>query len=71
LNAKTRLEFTGWPTNSEARSRRGKAVADALQVLASTEVEGAALDINLRGKRVYAVADMLPRATFRSLFASG
>ena len=34
-------------------------VADALGLLRSNEVDCAVLDVNLRGERVYAVADVL------------
>jgi CheY-like chemotaxis protein len=46
-------------------------VADALRVLASSEPEGAILDINLRGERVYPVADSLRRRKVPFIFASG
>jgi DNA-binding response OmpR family regulator len=46
-------------------------VADALRVLASSEVQGAVLDVNLRGERVYPVADMLRRRNVPFIFASG
>jgi hypothetical protein len=40
-------------------------------VLASSEVQGAILDVNLRGERVYPVADMLRRRNVPFIFASG
>src|SRR3978361_32074 len=46
-------------------------VADALGLLLSFEVEGAVLDINLRGERVYPVAEMLRQKHIPFVFASG
>jgi CheY-like chemotaxis protein len=46
-------------------------VAEALRVLASSEVQGAILDVNLRGERVYPVADMLRQRNVPFIFASG
>jgi CheY-like chemotaxis protein len=46
-------------------------VADALDLLKSHEVEGAVLDVNLRGERVYPVADVLLQKDVPFVFASG
>jgi CheY-like chemotaxis protein len=46
-------------------------VADALDLLKSHEVEGAVLDVNLRGQRVYPVADVLLQKDVPFVFASG
>jgi CheY-like chemotaxis protein len=46
-------------------------VADALDILKSQEVEGAVLDVNLRGERVYPVADVLLQKDVPFVFASG
>ena len=46
-------------------------VADALDILKSHEVEGAVLDVNLRGERVYPVADVLLQKDVPFVFASG
>jgi CheY-like chemotaxis protein len=46
-------------------------VADALDILKSQEVEGAVLDVNLRGQRVYPVADVLLQKDVPFVFASG
>jgi CheY-like chemotaxis protein len=46
-------------------------VADALDILKSHEVEGAVLDVNLRGQRVYPVADVLLQKDVPFVFASG
>jgi CheY-like chemotaxis protein len=46
-------------------------VADALSLLRSREVEGAILDVNLRGERVYPVADVLRKKQIPFVFASG
>jgi CheY-like chemotaxis protein len=46
-------------------------VADALSLLRSHEVEGAVLDVNLRGERVYPVADVLLQKDVPFVFASG
>ncbi len=46
-------------------------VADALELAASAVVDGAILDINLRGERVGAVADLLARRAVPFVFVSG
>jgi CheY-like chemotaxis protein len=46
-------------------------VAEALTLLESAEVQAAVLDINLRGERVYSVADMLRQKHVPFVFASG
>ena len=46
-------------------------VADALCLLKSFEVEGAVLDVNLRGERVYPVAEVLRQKRIPFVFASG
>jgi two-component SAPR family response regulator len=46
-------------------------VRDALLLLKSADVEAAILDINLRGERVYPVADVLHRKHVPFVFASG
>jgi DNA-binding response OmpR family regulator len=46
-------------------------VADALRLLESTEVQAAVLDVNLRGERVYPVADLLRDKGVPFVFASG
>jgi DNA-binding response OmpR family regulator len=46
-------------------------VFDALTLLKSTDVEAAVLDINLRGERVYPVADVLIQRKVPFVFASG
>ena len=46
-------------------------VADALSLLRSNEVDCAVLDVNLRGERVYAVADVLREKNVTFVFASG
>jgi CheY-like chemotaxis protein len=46
-------------------------VADALGLLRSCDVECAVLDVNLRGERVYAVADFLRQKNITFVFASG
>jgi CheY-like chemotaxis protein len=46
-------------------------VAEALRLLDTVEVQGAILDINLRGERVYPVADLLRRKQVPFVFASG
>jgi CheY-like chemotaxis protein len=46
-------------------------VAEALRLLESAEVQGAVLDVNLRGERVYPVADVLREKHVPFVFASG
>src|SRR5437868_3661680 len=46
-------------------------VADALALINSAEVQGAILDVNLRGERVYPVADVLRQRHVPFVFASG
>ena len=46
-------------------------VADALKLVASSEVQAAVLDVNLRGERVYPVADLLRQRGVPFVFASG
>jgi len=46
-------------------------VAEALRLLESAEVQGAILDVNLRGERVYPVADVLRQKHVPFVFASG
>jgi CheY-like chemotaxis protein len=46
-------------------------VAEALNLLESAEVQGAILDVNLRGERVYPVADVLRQKHVPFVFASG
>jgi CheY-like chemotaxis protein len=46
-------------------------VADALTVLRCAEVDGAVLDVNLRGERVYPVAEVLRQRGVPFVFASG
>jgi CheY-like chemotaxis protein len=46
-------------------------VRDALRLLETGEVECAVLDINLRGERVYPVADVLRQKNIPFVFASG
>jgi CheY-like chemotaxis protein len=46
-------------------------VSEALRLLDSTEVQGAILDVNLRGERVYPVADVLRQRHVPFVFASG
>src|SRR5438270_3526064 len=46
-------------------------VTEALSLLDSAELQGAVLDVNLRGERVYPVADMLRRTHVPFVFASG
>jgi DNA-binding response OmpR family regulator len=46
-------------------------VTEALTLLDSAELQGAVLDVNLRGERVYPVADMLRRKHVPFVFASG
>jgi DNA-binding response OmpR family regulator len=46
-------------------------VSEALKLLDLAEVHGAILDINLRGERVYPVADVLRQRHVPFIFASG
>jgi DNA-binding response OmpR family regulator len=46
-------------------------VLDALTLLKSADIEAAVLDINLRGERVYPVADELLKRNVPFVFASG
>jgi CheY-like chemotaxis protein len=46
-------------------------VSEALRLLESAEVQGAILDVNLRGERVYPVADVLRQRHVPFVFASG
>jgi CheY-like chemotaxis protein len=46
-------------------------VSEALRLLESAEVQGAVLDVNLRGERVYPVADALRQRHVPFVFASG
>ena len=46
-------------------------VTDALELLHYADIQGAVLDINLRGERVYPVADVLEQKQVPFLFASG
>jgi DNA-binding LytR/AlgR family response regulator len=46
-------------------------VTDALRLIRSREIEAAVLDINLRGERVYPVADLLRQNAVPFVFASG
>src|SRR3954471_24322763 len=46
-------------------------VAEALNLLESAEVQGAILDVNLRGERVYPVAYVLRQKHVPFVFASG
>ena len=46
-------------------------VSEALKLLESAEVQGAILDVNLRGERVYPVADALRQRHVPFVFASG
>ena len=46
-------------------------VSEALKLLNLVEVHGAILDINLRGERVYPVADALRQKRVPFIFASG
>src|SRR5947209_11867735 len=46
-------------------------VVDALDILRSHEAEAAVLDVNLRGERVYPVADVLIQKHVPFVFASG
>ena len=46
-------------------------VSEALKLLESAEVQGAILDVNLRGERVYPIADALRQRHVPFVFASG
>lgn len=46
-------------------------VEDALHLIATEKIDGATLDINLNGKRVYPVADALAARNVPFIFASG
>jgi CheY-like chemotaxis protein len=46
-------------------------VRDAIALLGAEEVEGAVLDINIRGERVYPVADILTQKNVPFVFTSG
>ena len=46
-------------------------VSEALRLLESAAVQGAILDVNLRGERVYPVADVLRKRHVPFVFASG
>jgi len=46
-------------------------VSEALRLLESAEVQGAILDVNLKGERVYPVADVLRQRHVPFVFASG
>lgn len=46
-------------------------VADALRLVESREIDAAVLDVNLRGQRVYPVADLLQKKAVPFVFASG
>jgi CheY-like chemotaxis protein len=46
-------------------------VPDALALIETTTIDGAILDINLRGERVTEVADLLARKEIPFLFVSG
>jgi CheY-like chemotaxis protein len=46
-------------------------VSEALRLLESADVQGAILDVNLRGERVYPVADVLRQRHVPFVFASG
>jgi CheY-like chemotaxis protein len=46
-------------------------VRDAVALLGNQEVEGAVLDINIRGERVYPVADILTQKNVPFVFTSG
>ena len=46
-------------------------VADALLLIESATLDGAVLDINLRGERVNEVADLLARKAIPFVFVSG
>lgn len=46
-------------------------VTDALELLHYADIQGAVLDINLRGERVYPVADVLEQKQVPFVFASG
>jgi DNA-binding LytR/AlgR family response regulator len=46
-------------------------VGDAVRLVQSREIDAAVLDINLRGERVYPVADLLRQKAVPFVFASG
>ena len=46
-------------------------ITDALELLRCADIQGAVLDINLRGERVYPVADVLQQKQVPFVFASG
>lgn len=46
-------------------------VQDALRLLEGAQIQGAILDVNLRGERVYPVADVLLQRGVPFVFASG
>jgi CheY-like chemotaxis protein len=46
-------------------------VAEALTIAISAKIQGAVLDVNLRGERVYPVADVLRQRQTPFVFASG
>jgi CheY-like chemotaxis protein len=46
-------------------------IPDALSMIETTTIDGAVLDINLRGERVTEVADLLSRKDIPFLFVSG
>ena len=46
-------------------------IPDALSMIETTTIDGAILDINLRGERVTEVADLLSRKDIPFLFVSG
>ena len=46
-------------------------VTDALELLHYADIQGAVLDIDLRGERVYPVADVLEQKQVPFVFASG
>jgi CheY-like chemotaxis protein len=46
-------------------------VGDAIALLKAQQVEGAVLDINVRGQRVYPVADILKQRNVPFVFTSG
>jgi CheY-like chemotaxis protein len=46
-------------------------VAEALRLASNVQIEAAILDVNLRGERVYPVADLLRQRQVPFVFASG
>ncbi len=46
-------------------------IAEALKLARRTDIDGAVLDVNLRGERVYPVADLLRQKHIPFVFASG